>query len=65
MKRHNDIVRRLKAGQSIRDIAAITGKGISTVQRVKALVSYDPVLRGFAERPVPTTSCGDLPPEKS
>ena len=35
-KKHRDILRQLKAGQSIRNAAKITGKGISTVQRVKA-----------------------------
>jgi len=36
IKKHNDILRHLKAGQSIRNTAKITGKGVSTVQRVKA-----------------------------
>ena len=33
--KHDDIVRSLKAGKPLRDIAARTGKGISTVKRVK------------------------------
>lgn len=33
---HKDIVKHLRAGQSIRNTAKITGKGISTVQRIKA-----------------------------
>ena len=33
---HKDIVKALKAGQSVRNTAKITGKGCSTVQRVKA-----------------------------
>ncbi|MBK1831336.1 recombinase family protein [Verrucomicrobiaceae bacterium R5-34] len=36
LTKHKDIVKRLKTGQSIRDTAKLTGKGISTVQRVKA-----------------------------
>ncbi|HYR22314.1 MAG TPA: recombinase family protein [Chthoniobacterales bacterium] len=36
LQKHRDIVRRLKAGQSVRNAAKITAKGISTVQRVKA-----------------------------
>lgn len=36
MELHKDIVRNLKAGQSVRNTAKITGKGASTVQRVKA-----------------------------
>lgn len=32
--KHPDIVRQLNAGQSLRNTAAITGKGLSTVQRV-------------------------------
>jgi DNA invertase Pin-like site-specific DNA recombinase len=36
LQRHKDIVRQLKARQSLRNTAKITGKGISTVQRVKA-----------------------------
>jgi DNA invertase Pin-like site-specific DNA recombinase len=35
LQRHKDISRQLKGGQSIRNAAKITGKGISTVQRVK------------------------------
>jgi len=37
LQKHRDIVRLLKSGQSIRNAAKITGKGISTVQRVKSL----------------------------
>ncbi|MBC8001079.1 MAG: recombinase family protein [Opitutaceae bacterium] len=33
--KHPDIVRNLRAKKSLRDIAAITGKGLSTVKRVK------------------------------
>lgn len=36
MAKHKDVVRALKAGQSIRNAASITGKGVSTVQRVAA-----------------------------
>ena len=39
LEKHRDIVRQLKSGQSIRNTAKITGKGVSTVQRVKALVT--------------------------
>jgi DNA invertase Pin-like site-specific DNA recombinase len=39
LKKHRDIVRQLRARQSIRNAAKITGKGISTVQRVKLLVA--------------------------
>lgn len=35
LKKHADIVRLLKSGQSVRNAAKITGKGASTVQRVK------------------------------
>lgn len=35
LAKHADIVRRLKAGHSVRNTAKITGKGGSTVQRVK------------------------------
>ena len=35
LQRHRDVVRQLRAGQSIRNCAKITGKGISTVQRIK------------------------------
>jgi DNA invertase Pin-like site-specific DNA recombinase len=37
--KHADIVRALKAGQSVRNAAKITGKGASTVQRVKAALA--------------------------
>jgi transposase-like protein len=36
LQKHKDILRQLKAGQSLRNVAKIVGKGISTVQRVKA-----------------------------
>jgi DNA invertase Pin-like site-specific DNA recombinase len=36
LSKHADIVRRLKEGHSVRNTAKITGKGGSTVQRVKA-----------------------------
>jgi hypothetical protein len=36
LQKHKDIVRQLKAGQSLRNVAKIVGKGISMVQRVKA-----------------------------
>ena len=39
LEKHRDIVRQLKAGQSVRNAAKITGKGASTVQRVKTLVT--------------------------
>jgi DNA invertase Pin-like site-specific DNA recombinase len=40
LKKHGDIVRRLTEGHSVRNTAKITGKGGSTVQRVKlALVA--------------------------
>ena len=35
IKKHPDIVRNLKNGQSVRNTAKITGKGFATVQRVK------------------------------
>lgn len=33
---HRDIISYLKRGYSIRNVAKLTGKGISTVQRIKA-----------------------------
>jgi DNA invertase Pin-like site-specific DNA recombinase len=36
LRKHADIRRRLRKGLSIRETAAATGKGVSTVQRVKA-----------------------------
>ena len=35
LRKHKDVLRQLKAGQSVRNAAKITGKGVSTVQRVK------------------------------
>jgi DNA invertase Pin-like site-specific DNA recombinase len=35
---HKDVVKHLRAGQSIRNTAKITGKGASTVQRVKSAI---------------------------
>jgi DNA invertase Pin-like site-specific DNA recombinase len=39
LETHKDIVKQLRAGQSVRNAAAITGKGTSTVQRIKALLA--------------------------
>lgn len=36
LERHADVVRLLRAGKSLRDVAARTGKGTSTVKRIKA-----------------------------
>jgi DNA invertase Pin-like site-specific DNA recombinase len=39
LEKHRDITRLLKAGQSIRNAAKISGKGLSTVQRVRAALA--------------------------
>lgn len=39
LAKHRDIIRLLKAGQSVRNTAKISGKGMSTVQRVKAVLA--------------------------
>lgn len=39
LAKHRDVCRRLREGHSIRNAAKITGKGISTVQRVKSALS--------------------------
>lgn len=39
LAKHKDVAKVLKAGHSIRNAAKITGKGISTVQRVKAALA--------------------------
>ena len=36
LAKHRDVAKLLREGQSIRNVAKITGKGISTVQRMKA-----------------------------
>lgn len=41
LAKHRDIMRLLKAGQSVRNTAKITNKGVSTVQRVKGCL-YEP-----------------------
>lgn len=38
LKKHRDIWRLLKAGHSVRNTAKISGKGVSTVQRIKEVV---------------------------
>jgi DNA invertase Pin-like site-specific DNA recombinase len=40
LQKHKDILRQLKAGQSVRNAAKITGKGASTVQRVKLAMEW-------------------------
>lgn len=39
--KHRDIARQLRAGHSVRHAAKITGKGVSTVQRVQAAMRED------------------------
>jgi hypothetical protein len=39
LETHKDVVKQLKAGQSVRHTADITKKGASTVQRVKAALA--------------------------
>ena len=36
VERHSAVVRLLKAGKSLRDVAARTGKGLTTVKRIRA-----------------------------
>ncbi len=38
LEKHRAVVRLLRSGQSIRNAAKIAGKGVSTVQRVKAQI---------------------------
>lgn len=42
LAKHKDIIRNLRSGQSVRNTAKITGKGTSTVQRVKLALSTKP-----------------------
>lgn len=42
LAKHKDVGRRLRKGQSVRNTAKITGKGVSTVQRVKACLAEKP-----------------------
>ena len=39
LQKHKDIIRLLKAGQSVRNAAKIAAKGVSTVQRVKVALA--------------------------
>jgi DNA invertase Pin-like site-specific DNA recombinase len=39
LSKHADIARKIKEGHSVRNTAKITGKGVSTVQRVKAAMA--------------------------
>src|SRR5438094_4972485 len=43
LQKHKDIMRQLKAGHSVRNVAKIVRKGISTVQRVKAALALPDV----------------------
>ena len=36
IQKHKEVARLVKAGHSVRNAAKISGKGVSTVQRVKA-----------------------------
>lgn len=39
LAKHRDVVKRLKEGHSVRNAAKITGKGVSTVQRVRSVMA--------------------------
>lgn len=39
LQKHKDVIRQLRAGQSVRNTAKITAKGASTVQRVKLAIN--------------------------
>src|SRR5438552_889207 len=39
LQKHKDVVRHLRARQSVRNIATIVGKGVSTIQRVKVALA--------------------------
>jgi DNA invertase Pin-like site-specific DNA recombinase len=43
LAKHTDVVRLLRAGKSLRDVAARTGKGTSTVKRIKAILRMSEV----------------------
>lgn len=45
LTKHRDVVKALKAGQSVRNAAKITGKGPSTVQRVKAVIGVNLLIK--------------------
>ncbi len=38
LAKHPEVARQLRAGKSLRDVASITGKGLSTVKRIKAIL---------------------------
>ena len=44
LEKHCDVVRQLKKGKSIRDVAKILAKGASTVQRVRKMLKEEGVL---------------------
>ena len=44
LEKHKDVVKLLKAGQSVRNAAKIAGKGASTVQRVKAALDAERII---------------------
>jgi DNA invertase Pin-like site-specific DNA recombinase len=54
LAKHADVVRLLRAGKSLRDVAARTGKGTSTVKRIKGLLRTNKAL-GDAEAAVSET----------
>jgi DNA invertase Pin-like site-specific DNA recombinase len=50
-KQHSDVVRQIIGGQSVRNSAKITGKSVSTVQRVKRKLAGRPKGRKLERRP--------------
>jgi DNA invertase Pin-like site-specific DNA recombinase len=51
LAKHADVVRLLRAGKSLRDVAARTGKGTSTVKRIKAILRADVALANAEAAP--------------
>ena len=41
LTKHKDVVRHLKAGKSLHDVSAITGKSKSTIQRIRRLLNKE------------------------
>jgi DNA invertase Pin-like site-specific DNA recombinase len=50
LAKHADVVRLLRAGKSLRDVAARIGKGVSTVKRIRALLRAEKIGSDAAAR---------------
>ena len=56
---YSEVISLLRKGYSIRDVAKLSGKGVSTVQRVKRLIKVQSQQANWGNRKTKPASCGN------